>query len=76
MRKESCPIAPAPDDQGKERQRPADSKSKVLNGLIWHCLDGNEALEARTRKGLARHAAGEDRDQMSDVGLYKKLLSR
>jgi len=31
--KESCPIAPTPNDQGKERQGAADSKSKILNGL-------------------------------------------
>ncbi len=32
--KEGCPIAPTPNDEGKKRQRPANSKSKILNGVI------------------------------------------
>ena len=32
--KESCPVTPTPNDEGKERQRAADSKSEILNGLI------------------------------------------
>jgi len=32
--KESCPIAPAPNGERKKRQRAADSKSEVLNGVI------------------------------------------
>ena len=32
--KESCPIAPTPNDQRKKRQRTADSKSEILNGVI------------------------------------------
>jgi hypothetical protein len=43
MSKKSCPITPTPDDQRQERQRPADSKNEVLNGLIWHWLGDNEA---------------------------------
>ena len=32
--KESCPVAPTPNDQRKEGQRAADSKSEILNDLI------------------------------------------
>src|SRR5438067_6339066 len=32
--KEGCPIAPTPNDEGKKRQRPANSKSKILNDVI------------------------------------------
>ena len=32
--KESCPIAPPPNRERKKRQRAADSKSEILNGLI------------------------------------------
>src|SRR6266487_981129 len=32
--KESCPIAPTPNDECEKRQRAADSKSEVLNGAI------------------------------------------
>jgi len=32
--KKSCPIAPAPNDERKKRQRAADSKSEVLDGGI------------------------------------------
>src|SRR5438309_4932965 len=32
--KESCPIAPTPNDERKERQCNTDSKSEVLNGRI------------------------------------------
>ena len=32
--KESCPIAPTPNDQSKERQGTADSKNEIFNDLI------------------------------------------
>ncbi len=32
--KESCPIAPTPNDEREKRQRTADSKSEILNGMI------------------------------------------
>src|SRR5438874_13052103 len=32
--KEGCPIAPTPNDEREKRQRPANSKSKILNGVI------------------------------------------
>ena len=32
--KESCPIAPTPNDEGKERQGAADSKNEIFNDLI------------------------------------------
>src|SRR5205823_8558674 len=32
--KEGCSIAPTPNDERQKRQRPANSKSKILNGVI------------------------------------------
>ena len=32
--KEGCPIAPTPNDEREKRQRPANSKSKILDGVI------------------------------------------
>ena len=32
--KEGCPIAPTPNHEREKRQRPANSKSKILNGVI------------------------------------------
>ena len=34
MGKESCPIAPTPNDECEKRQRAAEAKSEVLNNVI------------------------------------------
>src|SRR5213596_107595 len=47
MGKESCPIAPTPDDECEKRQRTAEAKSKILNDVSWHNPD-NVSGEARS----------------------------